>query len=331
MKQSMLRILVALVVLPLVRSLALDAVKEARFFLRSHAAEPPKADELAELKNANPEAYAIVKALLTKRSLGLLDPKHPTASFTKASPQQSSDDQGPEAFAKFASPGELRATRMSQKQAVVAQDVPYAEVQSTPAHHDWLNWKPQSSAMDDETMVQNVLGAVAELKGKSVGLLSKQHTSSEHENQLLTDAASLSEDSSPPVVDAPVVQSAPKAEESAATVQNMPVSQTGNSYLKGIDLSGDMPTVVASASDNVRQVSQTQKSSNNYLASFSWDDSKPQEVAEPKQEQPQPKVDSKPNSLMSWLGVVSKAPPAPVHNSPAAPAKPSNPYIMDLS
>jgi hypothetical protein len=339
MKQSMLKIVVALVVLPLVRSLALDAVREARVFLRSHAVAAPKADELAELKNENPEAYALVKALLTKRSLGLLDPKNPTASFAKASPQQSSEDQGPEAFAKFASPGELRASRMAQQQAPVGKvDVPYAEVQSAPAHKDFFNWKGSSSA-DEETMVQNVLGAVAGLTGKKAGLLSKQHSSSS-ENQLLTDAASLSEDPAPPAAapEKPVVEAAPKAqaEESTPTVQNAPAAQNvpaakhENSYLKGIDLSGEMPTVVANPSDNVRTVSQAQSSSTNSLTSFSWDDSKPQEQAAPKPEQPQIKVDSKSNSLMSWLGVVKKAPPAPVQTAPAA-AKPSNPYIMDLS
>jgi hypothetical protein len=283
MKQSMLRFVVALVVLPLAQSLAADAVKQARVFLRSHAAVAPKADELAELRTENPEAYALVNALLTKRSLGLLDPKHPTASFSNASPpQQSSDDQGPEAFAKFASPGELRATRMSQQSATVTKvDVPYAEVESAPAHHDWMSWKPQQSAMDDETMVQNVLGAVAELKGKKAGLLSKQQSS---DNQLLSDAASVSEDSAPAAAAAapekPVAEAAPKvsaqAAESTPPVENAPAAKHENSYLKGIDLSGDMPKVVADPSDAVKKTSQAQSSSNSYLASFSWDDSKPQ-------------------------------------------------------
>merc|ERR1711862_1019775 len=48
----------------------------------------PQGDELAELKAENPEAYGIVKALLTKRSLGLLDPKHPSASFSAAKAPQ---------------------------------------------------------------------------------------------------------------------------------------------------------------------------------------------------------------------------------------------------
>lgn len=42
-------------------------------------------DELAELKQENPGAYAIVKALLTKRSLGLLNPAHPSSSSMTSS------------------------------------------------------------------------------------------------------------------------------------------------------------------------------------------------------------------------------------------------------
>lgn len=38
-------------------------------------------DELMDLKAENPSAYAIVKALLTKRALGLLNPDHPSASM----------------------------------------------------------------------------------------------------------------------------------------------------------------------------------------------------------------------------------------------------------
>lgn len=260
----------------------------------------------------NPEAYAIVKALLTKRSLGLLDPKHPTASFTKTDDKSSSEDQGPEAFAKFASPGEL--TQRSQSPPPV--DVPYAEVQSAPAHRDWLNWKPQNSADNDEAMVQNVLGAVAELKGKKAGLLAKRES---NDNALVADAAAMSDDSAKLSGQAPPVQPAPAAHQ--------------NSYLKGLgmDLSGDMPKVVATSDDKPKQISQAQSSSNSYLASFSWDDSKPQEQPQAKVEQPEVKVDPKEANLLSWLGVVKKTPPKQRAVAAAKPAQPSNPYIMDLS
>merc|ERR1719327_1775004 len=76
------------------RSATSASLSEARVWLKSHGPVPQK-DELQDLRNENPEAYAIVKALLTKRSLGLLDPKHPPASFApgaQAAPAAASAD-----------------------------------------------------------------------------------------------------------------------------------------------------------------------------------------------------------------------------------------------
>lgn len=117
----------------------------ANAWMRAH----PSGDEdgMAELKAQNPEAYAIVTALMTKRSLGLLDPKHPSASF--AAPAAEDVPTGAAAFARFASPSDAVAPAAA-------------------SHHSWLNWKPQDSATDDDAMVQNVLGAVAELKGQKL-------------------------------------------------------------------------------------------------------------------------------------------------------------------
>jgi len=127
----------------------------ARSWLQAHAA--PQGDELEELKSVNPDAYAIVKALLTKRSLGLLDPKHPSASFSAPPPGEAHDEpSGAAAFAKFAKPGELASS----------QDVYPDAAAAAPAHHDWMSWKPSNSATDDDAMVANVLGAVAQLKGQ---------------------------------------------------------------------------------------------------------------------------------------------------------------------
>jgi len=96
-------------------------------WLQKHRGNP---DELSELKDANPDAYALVKALLTKRSLGLLHTRHATASFA-AAPQQ--------------------------------------ETQTSGGSHDWMNWEPKDSANNDEAMVKSVLGAVANL-AQSKGL-----------------------------------------------------------------------------------------------------------------------------------------------------------------
>merc|ERR1719316_826512 len=52
-------------------------VLRAREWLRTH--EDPDQAGMDELKQTNPDAYAIVQALITKKSLGLLNPKHPNA------------------------------------------------------------------------------------------------------------------------------------------------------------------------------------------------------------------------------------------------------------
>merc|ERR1719440_328290 len=52
-------------------------VLRAREWLRTH--EDPDEAGMEELKTTNPDAYAIVQALITKKSLGLLNPKHPNA------------------------------------------------------------------------------------------------------------------------------------------------------------------------------------------------------------------------------------------------------------
>merc|ERR1719420_1288526 len=63
-------------------------VMRAREWLRTH--EDPDQAGMEELKTTNPDAYAIVQALITKKSLGLLNPKHPNAfgGFSETPGQQ---------------------------------------------------------------------------------------------------------------------------------------------------------------------------------------------------------------------------------------------------
>merc|ERR1719235_2009991 len=70
------------------------AEHRAQEFLRNVGDDPDK-QGLDELRATNPDAYAIVNALLTKRSLGMLNMRHPSASFkpTNDAPQQ----EGPSA------------------------------------------------------------------------------------------------------------------------------------------------------------------------------------------------------------------------------------------
>lgn len=323
MKQRSLFIVFAFSAVQLAASLS--AANEARLFLRKHADKPPQQDELAELRGANPEAYAIVKALLTKRSLGLLNPKHPTASFAPETAEQQKPADGPEVFTNMMRPGELEAAQAHQE-APAAQApkvaLPYANVQPA-AHRDFMNWKPQDSAASDDAMVQNVLGAVAELKGKKAGLLAKRS-----DDSLANDAASLGVESAPvapqPAEAAPAPHQnsylksidfgirAPAAEEQEPPKEN--------SYLHGFSLGGDAATE--------KRTSQVQAASSNYLSSFSWDDSAPKEEPKKKVAQPEMQENFKDHSLLSWLGVVKPAAPP---QASAQPAKPGNPYLMDLS
>jgi len=121
-------------------------VLRAREWLRTH--EDPDQAGMDELKNTNPDAFAIVQALMTKKSLGLLNPKHPNAfGGYQGAPEK----------------GDMSTT--------VVEDAPSTPVAaaSTETQHasgqDFLNWKPHD---DDDSMVSNVLGEVASLTGNSV-------------------------------------------------------------------------------------------------------------------------------------------------------------------
>lgn len=175
---------------------------------------PPQDDELAELKDANPEAYGIVKALLVKQQLGLLDPRHPTASMrANAVPAVSAEDK--------AALNRMEAEVAAKKDPTEAESTPdstalYPEAAAAPAHRDWLNWKPQDSAASDDQMVQNVLGTVAQLKGGAStvqgSLLTRRSDTAG--NSLAAQAAALGfdasqDESSPPA--APAVDSTPSA------------------------------------------------------------------------------------------------------------------------
>merc|ERR1719161_551791 len=60
------------------------AFLHAKAFMMAHHGQP-HADQLEDLKNANPDAYAIVSALLMKRKLGIPDEHHPSTSFAARS------------------------------------------------------------------------------------------------------------------------------------------------------------------------------------------------------------------------------------------------------
>jgi len=254
---------------------ALTVSTTAESWLRAHSHGAPSGDELAELKTENPMAYGLVKALLMKRSLGLLDPRHPTASFAVAK-APAEEVPGAEAFREMG-----RESGDAPKAAALYPDAPMPT-----AHHNWMNWKPEQSATDDEAMVNNVLGSVAQLKGGSAGTSAQsgEGDALTWSNPSLTGPASI----------APLaVVAAPPA--AAAS----PPSQE-NSYLKGLDLGGmTQPSAAAKSSDSAAQ------SSGSFLTSFSWDDKEP--AAKPQVAASAPAASGategkKPkNALLSWL------------------------------
>lgn len=346
-------IALATTLVPAVATSASESVAKA--FLRRLGGAPPQQDQLAELRTENPEAYALVKALLTKRSLGLLDPRHPSASFSSKPPAAQDDaERGPEVFQKFATPGESLATSSVSTESHAV----YPEAAAAPAHHDWLNWKPQSSAMDDDAMVKNVLGAVAELKGApaKTGLLSRKRAVAADASPLAADAEALGMDTSASAStatsssDAAVTKTAEKGSENSylksidfgdaakEVDQFQPRAPSTNSYLKGIDLNGDSTPAATKPVESLAATHAAQRAagaedsgSDNPLASFSWGD----DMKQPEQRTPPPTAavqlkatTAAPSALLSWLGVVKKQPPPQVQK--AAPQE-KNSYAFDLS
>jgi len=235
----------------------------AAAWLRVHGQGAPSGDELSELKAENPEAYGIVKALLMKRQLGLLDPKHPSASFAAA--KAPAEVPGAEAFKEM-------AVESGEKASVAPL---YPDAPAPVAHHNWLNWKPQQSALDDEAMVNNVLGSVAELKG---GHAADAAPGADGDELKWT---SPSADALAAVK--PVAQVASPTAAVAAPSQE-------NSYLKSLDLGG-----ASTAGDAAP--------TKNFLTSFSWDDKEPAEKPQAEAAAPAtPSAGKKPkNALLSWL------------------------------
>jgi hypothetical protein len=257
-------------------------------WLREHSGDNP--DELAELKTENPDAYALVKALLTKRSLGLLDPKHPTASFAAPPPRDDSDQQsGAAVYAKFATTEKEQLALTGQQvsaspsvpypEAAVAQSsVPYPEAQGSP--QNFMNWKPDN---DDETMVQNVLGAVADLtKKKSL----RGQADTEEANPLQAEVT----------------------REDQEETASLPQSTTQAAPQPVQEPVAEAPVEAKSAGSNA-------------LTSFTFDDATTTTTTT--------FVNKGANPLASWLGVVKPhvqvAAPAP-EEKPAN----TNPYLMDL-
>lgn len=230
-----------------------SSMLRAQDWLRGYATEDPDQEGLDELKGENPDAFAIVQALLTKKSLGLLNPRHPSASFANG--------------ADASAPSGSAAVDML-REASGQPPMSAVSVSASQSHHNWLNWKPRD---DDEQMVSNVLGAVAELKNGG---------------SAAAQVASVSSESRAQAVDAePAISTALEA---ASPVQPQASMSQENSYVKNIDFSNDMAPSKPSASmsqENSYLKSSSFSASNtatsaqrsNLLTSFSWSEEVPRQ------------------------------------------------------
>lgn len=299
----------ALLVAPAVAS-AVSAESAAREWLQYHTS--PTDDQLGELKNANPDAYAMVKALLTKHKMGLV----------KLAPEE----RGPDVFKRMMTPRHLAASRPQVS-------VPYgdAEMGASPPV-DNMHYNPNAAADKDERMVDRLLGAVAGLsgaKGKKIALLRKRHHKQEAENPFAKDMAAFGVETQTTQAPAAFPLEEPQVEEQQPPAA---AAHKENSYLKGIDLSGDMPAVLGTKHGDMKHAPR-HDSDTNYLATFTFGDG----LAPAVQEAPKPKKVATPkpkksNSFLKWLGFVKKAPaPQEAQAAPAQPAKNrGNPYLVDF-
>mmetsp|Transcript_9830 Transcript_9830/g.16056 ORF Transcript_9830/g.16056 Transcript_9830/m.16056 type:complete len:324 (+) Transcript_9830:55-1026(+) len=318
------RVVLALAVLLAPASTAsVKASAAAEAWLKAHQA--PNQDQLGELAQANPQVFAIVSALLNKH---------------KSTVTLSADEKGPDVFRKMMTPRHLSVSAPSVAQPYpVASQQPYpnaelAEVQ--PPVIDEAHYDARQASDKDGSMVDKILEMAASMGGdraKKIALLRKKHKFSKQqaEDPFAKDKELFAEDI--PATPAPIqasVQSTPVEEQSAVAP-----TRKENSYLKGIDLSGDMPKVMKKST----------KQENSYLkgidvngalaaeapsslSTFSFDDVAPTTVAPKKVVAPEPK---KENAFLKWLGVVNKA-PAPTE-APVAQEKPvvkQNSYLAQF-
>jgi hypothetical protein len=310
----------------------------ARVWMLDHA--NPNTDELAELKVENPDAYALVKALLTKRSLGLLDPRHPTASFSKPAPEDESNHPvGAAVYAKFATTDKERQALANAEPVYDTSAVEDDVVTPAPSgQHDWLNWKPADSAASDDAMVQNVLGSVAGLVGKKTAVPGTTTTQPSVGALDADESSILSADDVPKQEAKPEPKPEPQPKQNfLAKISDTPKPQS-NSYLDGLDLTvdtkPDAPAVTSQPAQPIAEpvvpVTAAESSvsgGKSALDNFSFSDSDDQTTTTaPKVQTPAPKV----SALGSWLGMVQPHVQKAVAPVTTAAPPDANPYLTDL-
>jgi len=113
----------------------------------------PDAEGMNDLKNSDPNAYAIVSALLLKQQAGLLDPANPTGKRPEAEHTSAADI--------MRDAPSIEGAQSSMSEISIKAPVQHAVF----THGDPWAFKPHD---DDEAMVSNVLGAASELTGSAM-------------------------------------------------------------------------------------------------------------------------------------------------------------------
>jgi hypothetical protein len=150
------------------RVLESSATFRAKMWMKAH---DPSADEagMTDLKSTDPNAYAIVQALLTKKSLGLLDPSHPSAAFGGTAPkkhksfQEEAEQEGLTQDSPSPAVSEMEMQSSMPYPTARTSSQPYPEVSD---HHDPWNYKAVHS---DDDLVNSVIGEEAPAQVQPAG------------------------------------------------------------------------------------------------------------------------------------------------------------------
>jgi len=236
-----------------------EARASAWMWIRLHAWDrQPEQDELAELKGADPNAYAVVSALLAKKQLGVLNPRHPSEGFASTGTHLSAQDAASLA-AMEASVVHKKPAPEEAPEAHAAPQAVYAEAGS--AQHNWAHFKAEDA--DDEI--------VASLGGDSGSLLS------ESQEVVPDDPSPLVPSNNVAGMQIPIINwgvskkpAAPKVALARVVPKPSPIGQSqANTYLApgGIDFSEFIPAAEKAAPKPKPAMNQA----DSYLSSLGFD------------------------------------------------------------
>lgn len=121
----------------------------AWLWLRVHAWDTqPSSDDLGDLKTTDPNAYAMVRALLAKQQMGVLNFQHPSAGFADTTPHLSAE--GAASLARMEASVAKKRAPVEAAAAPTRQESNALYPEAGTSHHNWLNWKSDNT--DDQIL-----------------------------------------------------------------------------------------------------------------------------------------------------------------------------------